>query len=198
MEIKLVNLEKKFRSGFNILIDNYIFTNKIYFLTGDNGSGKSTLLRLLAGVDSDYSGEISKVSQVLYLSSSNISFPYLTILENIEVFHNIYGIEIDKNKVEVFYDIEQLERLSKDASLGMNIKTALTLSFKKSFWDLIILDETISALDDKSRGLLMKELDARTKEGTVVIITTHDEICSEDDNYKILKISGGRLRWEKM
>ena len=67
MEIKLVNLEKKFRSGFNILIDNYIFTNKIYFLTGDNGSGKSTLLRLLAGVDSDYSGEISKVSQVLYL-----------------------------------------------------------------------------------------------------------------------------------
>ena len=114
------------------------------------------------------------------------------------MFHSIYGIEVDKKKVEVFYDIEQLERLSKDASLGMNIKTALTLSFKKSFWDLIILDETISALDDKSRGLLMEELDARTKEGTVVIITTHDEICSEDDNYKILKISGGRLRWEKM
>lgn len=170
--------------------------NKLFILAGYPASGKSVLLRIIGDIDTNFEGtkksSINK-SRILYLTNSDISFPYLTLGENIELFESIYSMKIDESKKYILYSDDQINRLSIESSLGMKTKVGLSMLLKNKFWDLIILDETISAIDQNSRKTIIYELEERAKEGSIIIITTHDGLDLNSEKIKKIFISKGEL-----
>ena len=81
---------KNISKSFN---NNLIFKNlnlslndgEITFIMGKSGVGKTTLLRIIAGLDTDYSGEIDYTGKLAYVFQEPRLFPQLTVLENIKV-----------------------------------------------------------------------------------------------------------------
>ena len=137
------------------------------------------MLRIIGDIDNKFEGKKNtsiNEKRILYLTNSDISFPYLTLKEDIELFENIYSFKIDESKKYTLYSDDQIDRLSVESSLGMKIKVGLSMLLKSDFWDLIILDEAISAIDQTTRKKVILELEERSKEGSIVIITTHDGV----------------------
>ena len=50
----------------------------------------------------------------------------------------------------------------------------LFLIFVKDFWKFIVLDETLSHLDREIREIILKEINERAKEGTMIFIVDHN------------------------
>ena len=89
-------------------------------LIGPNGAGKSTLLRLLAGMDDDYSGEISRQRdlRVAYLEqriSDDERTPLQMALASrpdlAEIEGELAGVEADLARPEVIADLRRIERV---------------------------------------------------------------------------------------
>ncbi len=89
-------------------------------LIGPNGAGKSTLLRLLAGLDDDYSGEISRQRglRVAYLAQRidddtrtplQLALASRPDLADIEA--ELASVESDLTRPEVIADLRQIERV---------------------------------------------------------------------------------------
>jgi len=154
------------------------------------------LLRIIGDIDNKFEGKKNtsiNEKRILYLTNSDISFPYLTLKENIELFENIYSFKIDESKKYTLYSDDQIDRLSVESSLGMKIKVGLSMLLKSDFWDLIILDEAISAIDQTTRKKVILELEERSKEGSIVIITTHDGVNIDSKKIKKIYIKNGEL-----
>lgn len=49
-ELKLMDVQKKYKDKEAVRKFNYTFTNGVYGLLGENGAGKTTLMRLICGV----------------------------------------------------------------------------------------------------------------------------------------------------
>lgn len=154
------------------------------------------MLRIIGDIDNKFEGKKNtsiNEKRILYLTNSDISFPYLTLKENIELFENIYSFKIDESKKYTLYSDDQIDRLSVESSLGMKIKVGLSMLLKSDFWDLIILDEAISAIDQTTRKKVILELEERSKEGSIVIITTHDGVNIDSKKIKKIYIKNGEL-----
>ncbi|HDT8108067.1 TPA: ATPase, partial [Enterococcus faecalis] len=97
----------------------------------------------------------------LFLTDQSLCHYYLTIIENIELFFSIHGLELTPQKLEqiksLYNEEKQLTTLAENASLGMLLKAACTLLFEKGHWDLVILDETFSSIDKQSRTILLEQ-----------------------------------------
>lgn len=154
------------------------------------------MLRIIGDIDNKFEGKKNtsiNEKRILYLTNSDISFPYLTLKENIELFENIYSFKIDESKKYTLYSDDQIDRLSVESSLGMKIKVGLSMLLKSDFWDLIILDEAISTIDQTTRKKVILELEERSKEGSIVIITTHDGVNIDSKKIKKIYIKNGEL-----
>lgn len=55
---------------------------EISLLTGESGAGKSTILRCIAGIETDYEGEVLYNSRPIFIAQNYALFPHLTALEN--------------------------------------------------------------------------------------------------------------------
>lgn len=195
--IKINSLYKKFDNGFELNASNINLTNQLYYLQGPNGSGKSVFLRIIGKIDNKYEGEIiNPKDKILFLTNNDVNFEFLTLKENIELFYNIYHLRPNFDNINLIYSNNQLNDLAKISSLGTKLKTGISLIFQSNYWDLIILDETLSAIDQNSIKIINRELNSRINEGTTVIITSHTEKMNLTD-CKNLKIEKGEIYEEK-
>ena len=55
-ELRLLDIQKKYKDKEAVRKFNYTFTNGVYGLLGENGAGKTTLMRLICGVCSQREG----------------------------------------------------------------------------------------------------------------------------------------------
>ncbi|MCD8915291.1 ATP-binding cassette domain-containing protein [Staphylococcus simulans] len=192
--IECENVSKQYKAKAVITDFNYSFENKLYYLKGKNGSGKSTLFRMITGIEKVTSGRISNnAKQVLFLTDSGVGQKFLTIQENIELAYAMYGISLTaqiKEDIKQLYSEEQLKTLYEKASLGMSLKVGCTLLFKMDFWDLIIIDETLSNIDIESENILIKQIEQLVdNDGTCVIVTSHNDLFGRYKlNYSTIEI----------
>ncbi|NBA57066.1 ABC transporter ATP-binding protein [Enterococcus hirae] len=182
--IELENVEKKYQEKIIFSKINVNLKNNVYFLKGKNGSGKSVFLRCLGNIESFSDGDVKKNNKnTLFLTDQSLCSNYLTILENIELFYSIHGLELTTSELDLirmlYSDENQLNTLSENASVGMLLKASCTLLLKKEHWDLVILDETFSSIDKRGRAILLEKCHQLSLEGTCVIIVSHNELESE-------------------
>jgi ABC-type multidrug transport system fused ATPase/permease subunit len=182
-------------------------------LIGMSGSGKSTFVDNLLGLLSPTHGSIVIDDFELNSASSkkwqtcishvpqNVFLTDASIAENISFSNNQY--EIDKEEVKrvskiscIDYDIERMEqgyetiigergiRLSGGQKQRIGIARAL---FKKG--EVLVLDESTSALDYQTEDLVLKNVSEKYKGLTIIIISHRVETLSRCN--RIFKVENG-------
>lgn len=164
-------------------------------VAGRNGAGKSTLLRILAGVDSDFTGSVKLGSGVTVGYFSQDSAEKITgsetILERLEneaplelvpKMRDMLGAFLFRGD-DVFKSINVL-------SGGEKSRIALLELLLKPV-NLLILDEPTNHLDMHSKDVL---LDALKDFGGTVVFVSHDRGFIEDLATKVLELHPGTYR----
>lgn len=161
-------------------------------LLGPSGCGKSTLLRIITGLETQDEGavylagrEVSKVPphrRPVSLVFQNLAlFPHMTVADNIAFPLKMAKMSREQIKEEVanYLRLVRLDgyedRLVTEMSGGQRQRIALarSLAHKPA---VLLLDEPLSALDEKLRKEMQVELkDFQQQMGTTFVYVTHDQ-----------------------
>ena len=204
--LHLKDINKSYRVGQNRLhvlkgIDLEIEPGEMVSIMGPSGSGKSTLLNVLGILDHYDSGEyrldgtlIKNLSETkaAYYRNRLLGFvfqsfnliPFKTALENVALplyYQNVRRAK--RNRIA----LEYLERvgladwathLPNELSGGQQQRVAIARSLITQP-KVMLADEPTGALDSKTSFEVMEILRAINKEGTTVVIVTHEHDISE-------------------
>lgn len=149
-------------------------------LIGTNGAGKSTLLKLLTGVLTPSAGQIEvngKVSALLELGAG-FNGEY-TGLENIYFNGTLMGYtkeQMEKKVPEIleFAGIgDYVYQPVKTYSSGMFARLAFALAINVEP-DILVVDEALSVGDIYFQSRCFKKMDDIKKNGTTILLVTHD------------------------
>ena len=161
----------------------------IVFIMGESGSGKSTLLRILAGADPDYTGTIEIEEPTYYVSSDYDLFNELTVMENLLLTR---ATQRRINKLIDHFNLSDLVRkkaklLSNGEKRRIQLIKAILMNKK-----IILLDETVNALDYENLIAVMDLLKAFSHNHLIVIVTHNDTLI---DRYadQIIRLSDGHV-----
>ncbi len=189
MYLEIKNLSKSI-SGKSILehIDLAMDRGRIYGLRGKNGSGKTMLMRSICGLILPTEGTICINGEILH---KDISFPRSigALIENpgfiaeYSGFKNLSTLASIKKAVtteEIRSLMQKMEldpddkKKFKKYSLGMKQKIGIIAAIMEQP-ELIVLDEPINALDEKSVNIVKELLLEQRKRGALIIISCHDK-----------------------
>ena len=203
MQIKLDNIQKYYKVGkekLHILksLNLEIEEGEFIMIMGKSGSGKTTLLNVLGFLDKIDEGHyIFNDTDVSTLSENKRSeyrakyagfvFQQFNLIDTINVYQNIevpliYAGVKDKNKrKELIYEKLNQVGLSDKAlsspnhlSGGQKQRVALARALVNSP-KIIFADEPTGALDSETGRDIMELLSSLNKNGTTVIMVTHDQ-----------------------
>lgn len=176
-QIILKNIKKSFNG--DIIFDDLslaIERNKLTLITGESGCGKTTLLRIIAGLDKDFSGEISGLEP----SECAFSFQEYRLFPSLNAFENVYLVtngdkekrkEIAENALlELGFSREDLSKFPDELSGGMKQRVALARVFV-SDKSVLLLDEPTKELDAELIKILYKKIRSRLNSATVIMVT---------------------------
>lgn len=172
-------------------------TPGVYGLLGTNGAGKTTTIRMLLGIITKDSGEITwndapvdrKTVNFGYLPEERGVYPKVKILDQLLYFAELKGMDkisatasiqkwAKRLKVEEYLDLPA-EKLSKGNQQKIQFLTAIIHDP-----DLIVLDEPFSGLDPVNTEILKNIIVDLVKAGKFVIMSAHqmatiEEFCSD-------------------
>lgn len=162
----------------------------VFALLGGNGAGKSTTLLTLLGLVTPTSGE-ARINGIpvqdnpeairriaAYLPESANLYPHLTARENLDYFLALAGVVRSKDDIEQALDQVALApeargRYLGGYSKGMRQKVAIALAILRDA-PLLLLDEPTSGLDPIAVDEFNALVSALSKQGTTVMMVTHD------------------------
>lgn len=205
----LTNIFKFNRKKKNIkILDSISFDVKkgeILGIIGKNGSGKSSLLRIIAGIyRADY-GEIFCNGEVFYLTSMGVGLmDRLTMKDNIFLVGSVMGLSQNKIK-EIFDDIVDFSELRefmnlkvKQFSAGMVGRLAFSITafcIKNKRSEILLLDEVFgSGADFEFEKKAIIKMEKLIKNGTTVVMVSHDLDIMEKYCNKIIWLDKGKIR----
>jgi ABC-2 type transport system ATP-binding protein len=189
--IEVHNLVKKFGSFVaNDHLNFEVYQGEIFGFLGANGAGKTTAMRILCGLSSPTSGEITvggfdvyrQTEQIKrnigYMSQKFSLYEDLTISENIRFYGGIYGIpvKVRKEKEQVLLNKLHLEKQQNQliASLPLGWKQKLAFSVAMLHDPKIVfLDEPTGGVDPVTRRQFWDLIYEAAANGKTIFVTTH-------------------------
>ena len=168
-----------------------ISQGEFFTLVGPSGSGKTTLIRILVGMDSPTSGEISLKGSVINDVPANkrptcmvfqnlALFPHKSVGQNVEFAMKIAGVDpqVRRKRADELLELLRLPaefygKRVNQCSGGERQRVALAraLAFDP---EILFFDEPLSALDFRLRKTLEKELkDIHRETGKTFVYITH-------------------------
>jgi len=179
-------------------------------LLGHSGSGKTTTLRLIAGLETPDGGEISlsgRPIENLRARERNVGvifqnyalFPRMTVAENIGFGLRIRSVRKKKRKEVVDRLLgltglaEQRDKYPSQISGGQQQRVAIAraLAYEP---ELLLFDESFSALDPQTRVGLRREIRALLRKLKIpALFITHDQEEAMELGDQIAILNRGRL-----
>lgn len=212
------NLHKIFKTpeGNDLLVlDNInldLAEGEIVALLGRSGSGKSTLLRCLIGLISPSNGEVRYRNRLVtgpmpgmaMVFQSFALFPWLTVLENVELGLETQGIPEGERRRRALEAIDLIgldgfeSAYPKELSGGMRQRVGFARALVTNP-DVLLMDEPFSALDVLTAENLRTELldlwEERRIPTKAILMVTHniEEAVLMADRVLILSSNPGRI-----
>ena len=209
--VQLAGIRKCF-DGKEVIPQLDLTINNGEFLTllGPSGCGKTTVLRLIAGLETVDSGRImldnedithvpAETRYVNTVFQSYALFPHMTVFENVA-----FGLRMQKTpaaeitpRVMEALRMVQLETFAQrkphQLSGGQQQRVAIARAVVNKP-RLLLLDESLSALDYKLRKQMQNELKAlQRKLGITFVFVTHDQEEALTMSDRIVVMRDGRI-----
>ncbi|HUH60036.1 MAG TPA: sn-glycerol-3-phosphate import ATP-binding protein UgpC [Candidimonas sp.] len=193
--LSLRNVKKTYPGDIAVIhgIDMDVADGEFIVIVGPSGCGKSTLMRMVAGLESITSGEISidgKVVNTLEPAERDIAmvfqnyalYPHMTVYENMA-----YGLKIRKlSKAEIKQRVDKaakileltllLDRRPRQLSGGQRQRVAMGRAIVRDP-KVFLFDEPLSNLDAKLRVQMRLEIQKlHHRLNTTSLYVTHDQV----------------------
>ena len=191
-----------------------VIKGEFVFLVGLSGSGKSTVLRLILREDRPTSGVIHVAGKDLgTLANHKVPelrrqvgtvfqdfrlLPNKTITENVAFTLHVLGYsqkEINREVPEVLELVgleDKGDRLPSEISGGEQQRVAIARAYV-SRPSILIADEPTGNLDPATSVGIMKLLDRINREGTTVLMATHDSGIVDQMRKRVIELDLGHV-----
>lgn len=177
------------------------------FLSGDSGSGKSTLLSILSTLLKPSKGKLlidetktQDIKNVDIFRQENIGFVFQFhyLINYLSVYENIALAALDSKKPNIEKLLEELgisslsARYPNEISGGQRQRVALARALINEP-KIIFADEPTGSLDSANSKVVYELLSKAIKNGTTVVVASHDLHVSEYAT-KTLRMVDGRIQ----
>ena len=210
--IEIKNLSYKYPDGTENVLDNIninIKKGQSLGIIGVIGSGKTTLMNLLLKLYHVPNGmiyidgkDINEIktdtirNNICYITQDNFLFSS-SLKENINLFRDIYDKEeiLESTKSSMIYD--EISQMSDgidtiigekgiDLSGGQKQRVVISRAFLNNS-NIVIFDDTFSALDNKTEEVLLQNIRNLTQEKTCIIISNRISDIKHCDEIVVLE-----------
>ncbi len=214
--LKITNVHKSFKKN-KILkgVDLTVNKGDVVVILGPSGSGKTTLLRTLAFLETADKGELEFDEIKTSLSNAHkktildvrkkIGFVY----QNYNLFANKTALENVMEGLVIARKVpkEEAKTIAEDAlkKVGLlerkdfypsqlsggqqqRVGIARAIAYKP---DVVLFDEPTSALDPELVGEVLSVIKSLAKEGTTMIVVTHEMSFAEEAATQVVFMDGG-------
>ena len=214
--ITLDNVSKTYSAGVSALqgVSLQIQKGEFVFIVGNSGSGKSTLLKLLLKELEPTSGRIRVNGQELtrmkhkqiakYRRGIGIVFQDFRLLKDRNVFENVAFAQrvvgksnhIIKRQVPAMLALmglsEKVMAFPNQLSGGEQQRVAIARALINKP-GILLADEPTGNLDPKNSWEIMALLDEINKNGTTVVVVTHNREIVDAMQKRVIKMQKGSL-----
>ena len=191
-------------------IDLTMEKGEFVVVLGPSGAGKSTLLNLLGGMDSPTGGSIRigdqdiaamNGKQLTKFRASNVGFvfqfynimPTLTVEENVGIIRDVTETDYDVMDVLAGVGLQQhATKFPSELSGGEQQRVSIARAIMKKP-DVLLCDEPTGALDSNTGVGVLQLLRDQTKNGTTVIVVTHNTLIAEIAD-RVIRLKNGKVQ----
>lgn len=219
IEIRSITKSFRRRDFQNLLVlDQVNFSlneGEIVALLGKSGSGKSTLLRIIAGLIRSSQGSILYRNQPVIKPLLGVSmvfqsfalFPWLTVLQNVELGLEAQGISRKERRIRALEAIDVIgldgfeSAYPKELSGGMRQRVGFARALVVNP-EVLLMDEPFSALDvltaDNLRSDLLDLWQSKKTKIQNILLVTHNiqEAALFADRILVFSSNPGQIRGE--
>jgi NitT/TauT family transport system ATP-binding protein len=188
-EIACARAGKSYRQGAEVLhgVNFTVYKGEILTIVGPSGCGKSTLLKMIAGLTSVTSGEITVNGMTPVNARELVSFifqdatllPWRTVKRNIDLGLELEGATRERRdaKTAEMLDLVGLSevagRYPRELSGGMKMRVSIARALATRP-RILLMDEPFAALDEMTRDRMNDELLRLQKRyGWTIVFVTH-------------------------
>jgi spermidine/putrescine transport system ATP-binding protein len=210
--LRLNHLAKTY--GNNQVLNNFnltILDGEFFTLLGPSGCGKTTVLRMIAGLESADVGEIllgetsllpipAEKRPVNTVFQSYALFPHMTVFDNVAFGLRMAGVDKKDIPARVQEALEMVRlgeygnRRPNELSGGQQQRVAIARAVVNRP-KLLLLDESLSALDYKLRQQMQLELKRlQRKLGITFVYVTHDQEEALSMSDRVVVMNKGRVQ----
>ena len=218
--VEVKNVYKQYKNGVTALSDINLSIPKgsFVFVIGSTASGKSTLIKLLYRQERPSRGEVyvgginvAKLrNRKVYKLRRKIGIvfqdykllPQMTVFENVAFALEIYGLKRKEVRKKVMTALEKVglkekfrsypDQLSGGEQQRVSIARAIVNDPR-----ILICDEPTGNLDPNTSLEIMEIINNINKDGTTVIMATHDKDIVNKYRKRVIAINKGILTSDK-
>lgn len=183
-------------------IDFHLKEGEAVGIVGSNGAGKSTLLKILAGTVRPNCGEIAIHGRVAAMLELGMGFHAdFTGRQNAVMGGQLLGLSVEEilelmPSIEAFAEIgEYIDRPVRTYSSGMQMRLAFSVATARRP-DVLIVDEALSVGDSYFQHKSFERIRTFRREGTTLLIVSHDRYAIQTVCDRAMLMEGGRIRMQ--
>lgn len=176
------------------------------FLSGESGSGKSTLLSILSTLLKPSSGEllidgegVERIKNIDFFRQSKVGFVFQFhyLINYLSVYENIALAALEDKKQNINKILEELgilelsSRYPNEISGGQRQRVAVARALVNEP-KVIFADEPTGSLDSKNSQIVYGLLAQAVKNGTTVVVASHD-MQIEEYSTQMIRLKDGQI-----